>query len=227
MSSGSEGNCAGSSSERINGPFAPFRSRSMLVVVHAGAGYHSTSTESELRAAMRSALQKASASLETCNNPIDAAVEAVRALEDCPLTNAGTGSSMTQAGTVECDACVMDGSSGRFGAVGALTGVKNPVLVAKAVADEYKHMTEQGLMPPLMVVGEGAKKFASQCGIDTESLLTTDRTESQYTKYSKMLLQASGERHEMQKLVSDTVGAICMDKGGAFATAASSGGSWM
>lgn len=42
--------------------------------------------------------------------------------QDSALTNAGTGSSLTINGTVECDASLMDGQSLTFGAVGALPG---------------------------------------------------------------------------------------------------------
>lgn len=43
-------------------------------------------------------------------------------LQDSPLTNAGIGSSLTLSGTVECDACMMDGRSLTLGAVGAVSG---------------------------------------------------------------------------------------------------------
>lgn len=63
------------------------------------------------------------------------ALEAVTAttsvLEDSPLTNAGFGSNLTWDGCVECDACVMDGQSLTWGAIGAVPGVKNPVTLAK------------------------------------------------------------------------------------------------
>ncbi|MCI21821.1 isoaspartyl peptidase/L-asparaginase, partial [Trifolium medium] len=41
---------------------------------------------------------------------------------DDPCTNAGRGSNLTENGSVECDASVMDGKSGAFGAVGAVPG---------------------------------------------------------------------------------------------------------
>lgn len=44
-------------------------------------------------------------------------------LKDDPSTNAGRGSNLTEDGHVECDASLMDGDSGAFGAVGAVPGI--------------------------------------------------------------------------------------------------------
>ena len=52
---------------------------------------------------------------------------------DLPWTNAGMGSNLTVSGTVECDASIMDGHTLQYGAVGAVQGVKNPILVAKSL----------------------------------------------------------------------------------------------
>lgn len=46
-------------------------------------------------------------------------------LKDDPSTNAGRGSNLTEDGHVECDASIMDGDSGAFGAVGAVPGIHN------------------------------------------------------------------------------------------------------
>lgn len=45
-------------------------------------------------------------------------------LKDDPSTNAGRGSNLTEDGHVECDASLMDGDSGAFGAVGAVPGIR-------------------------------------------------------------------------------------------------------
>ena len=79
---------------------------------------------------------------------LDAAVEATIVLENSPLTNAGYGSNLTFDGKVECDASVMDGSTLNFGAVGAISGVKNPVDVAKHLCQQQSVSISHGRIPP-------------------------------------------------------------------------------
>ena len=70
-------------------------------------------------------------------------------MKDSPWTNAGTGSNLTVKGTVECDASIMDGKSLQFGAVGAVAGVKNPILVAdNLLRTQLKGNMSLGRIPP-------------------------------------------------------------------------------
>jgi L-asparaginase/beta-aspartyl-peptidase (threonine type) len=130
-----------------------------------------------------------------------AAVAAVVALEDDPRFNAGTGSILRTDGvTIETDASVMD-SQGRLGAVCCLRDVKNPVLVAQAVADT----------PYWMLAGEGAREFARSNGFEPHILLPEARASH------------AAQRSELQ--ATDTVGAVALDMDGHFAVASSTGGS--
>lgn len=54
-------------------------------------------------------------------------------------------------GKVECDASVMDGHTLRHGAVGAVPGVRNPVLLARQILDAQSHPLPGGLVPPRLV----------------------------------------------------------------------------
>jgi len=87
-------------------------------------------------------------SLRSNGNILDAVVEAVVILEDSPMTNAGFGSNLTLNGTVECDASVMDGSNLQYGAVGAVSGIKNPVLLAKRLCEQQSIKFAYGRIPP-------------------------------------------------------------------------------
>lgn len=100
------------------------------------------------------AVDAALAVLARGGDPIDAVVAGAIVLEDDPRYNAGTGSVVRLDGhTIEMDASVMD-SGGRFGAVAGLVDVKNPVVVARAVADT----------PNRLLAGDGATAFARAIG---------------------------------------------------------------
>lgn len=89
--------------------------------------------------------------VEILNNggtSLEAVTIATAILEDSPITNAGYGSNLTFDGNVECDASVMEGSDLRFGAVGAVSGVKNPVLLAKKLCNQQNEPMELGRIPP-------------------------------------------------------------------------------
>lgn len=86
--------------------------------------------------------------LNTGGSSLEAVTVATAILEDSELTNAGYGSNLTIDGYVECDASVMNGSDLNFGAVGAVSGVKNPVLLAKKICCNQNKPMELGRIPP-------------------------------------------------------------------------------
>lgn len=63
----------------------------------------------------------------------------VRELESDPLFNSGRGSALTEKGTVEMEASIMDGPNRRCGAVSGLTTVKNPISLARLVMEKSPH----------------------------------------------------------------------------------------
>lgn len=96
--------------------------------------------------------------------PVDAAVAGVELVENDPEDmSVGLGGLPNEDGVVELDACVMDGVSGLGGAVGALQNVKNPAQVALKVMRHTDHV---------LLVGEGALRFARAHGFPEENLLT-------------------------------------------------------
>jgi N4-(beta-N-acetylglucosaminyl)-L-asparaginase len=64
---------------------------------------------------------------------------------------------------VELDACCMHGPTRRAGSVGGVRNIKNVSLVSKAVMNHTGHV---------MLVGEGAERFAVALGFPRENLLT-------------------------------------------------------
>ena len=139
----------------------------------------------------------------------DAAQRAVEVLEDDPMYNAGTGASLTADQTLELDACIMEGTSLRAGAVGALPPFKNPIRVARAVMEDGRHV---------FLVGDGAAAFARRAGI-APSTLDAMRTEAALDRWKRHRQGTVGEGW-----AGGTVGAVACDEQGRIAAATSTGG---
>ncbi|CAN6250708.1 unnamed protein product [Urochloa humidicola] len=193
-------------------------SRRFFVALHVGAGFHAPANEKAYRRAMKRACLAAAAVLRKgSGTSLDAVAAAIHVLEDDPITNAGRGSNLTESGHVECDASIMDGSTGSFGAVGAIRGVKNPIQVALHLAKEQiAGSTLLGRIPPMFLVGEGAYKWAKSKGIDllestleADSWLVTENARAQWVKYTTLLVNSkkllehntgSGSEHDSVQL---------------------------
>jgi N4-(beta-N-acetylglucosaminyl)-L-asparaginase len=97
-------------------------------------------------------------------DPLDAAIAGVNIVEDDPKDmTVGYGGVPNEEGVVQLDASVMHGPTGRAGAVASLEGCKNPSKVAKVVMETTDHV---------LLVGPGARHFATMNGFPVEDLLT-------------------------------------------------------
>jgi N4-(beta-N-acetylglucosaminyl)-L-asparaginase len=95
---------------------------------------------------------------------LDAIIAGVNLLElDPDDQSVGLGGLPNEEGVVQLDASCMHGPSRRAGSVGCLEDIATPSLVAKAVMDYTDHV---------MIVGEGARKFALAMGFKPQNLLT-------------------------------------------------------
>ncbi len=102
--------------------------------------------------------------LKSGGDTLDAAIRVVKGPEDDPFDHSvGLGGLPNEEGVVELDACCMHGPTRRAGSVGAVRNIKNVALVAKAVMEHTDHV---------MLVGEGAERFAVAMGFPREKLLT-------------------------------------------------------
>jgi len=102
--------------------------------------------------------------LRAGGSALDAVEAATRVVEANPDDHTvGYGGYPNLLGEVELDASIMDGRTLRGGAVGALKGYKHPISVARKVMEELPHV---------LVVGEGAARFAAEMGFERDDLLT-------------------------------------------------------
>ncbi|XVF22592.1 hypothetical protein REPUB_Repub12eG0184700 [Reevesia pubescens] len=131
-----------------------------------------------------------------------ASLAAIQVLEDDPSTNAGRGSNLTEDGNVECDASLMDGQSGAFGAVPVTEScVPNAIQIAALlVTEQMKSSSLLGRIPPMFLVGEGERiwsKFKDialpETTLEADKWLATPKAKAQWKHYKAMLLGAKAE----------------------------------
>ncbi|XP_041646005.1 threonine aspartase 1 [Cheilinus undulatus] len=212
-----------------------------FVLVHAGAGYHSESKAKEYKHVCKRACQRAVDRLKAGALAVEAVAAALVELEDSSFTNAGMGSNLNLSGEIECDASIMDGKTLHYGAVGALSGIKNPVLVANRLLNEaQKGKLSAGRIPPCFLVGRGAHDWAVSHGIPPcpSEKMTTKFSLSAYKRNKRKMELAekmdTGHNQTKRRRQSsenengseclDTVGAVVVDLEGNVAAAVSSGG---
>ncbi len=191
------------------------------LAIHGGAGtlvkgLMTPEKEAQYKAALNNALEKGYAILENKGSAMDAVEAAVKALEDSPLFNAGKGSVFTNEGTHEMDASIMDGKTLAAGAVSLITGIKNPVSLARDIMEKSDHV---------FLAGEGAMRFAKSLDYSIESPEYFYDT-LRYQQWQEIKDSDSFQLDHSVKKDSKfgTVGAVACDKNGTIAAATSTGG---
>jgi N4-(beta-N-acetylglucosaminyl)-L-asparaginase len=133
-------------------PKQSMRAAALPIIVSAGNGFPY--------------IEAAYQALHGGEDTLDAALRVVRGPEDDPNDDSvGYGGLPNEEGVVELDACCMHGPSRRAGAVGGVHNIKNVSLLAKEVMLHTGHV---------MLIGEGAERFAVARGFKRENLLTED-----------------------------------------------------
>lgn len=169
------------------------------IIVHGGAGPIKDDSLAARLAGCRDAALAGWQILMQGGNALDAVEAAVIALEDDPLFNAGTGSTLNSLGKVEMDAAIMEGATLRAGSVAAISGIKNPIKLARRIMNDGRHV---------MLCGEGALNFAREIGFSEcapEALIVDTERQCWQSKHG-------------------TVGCVAFDKTGKLAVATSTGG---
>jgi len=207
----------------------------MNVIVHGGAG--ATTTDPARR---QRALDGAVRSATATDEPVEAVLAAVRALESDPVFNAGRGSAVQSDGRIRTDAGLMDCETApeaattgngitaadgernprvELGAACSMEGVEHAIDVARVVARETPHV---------LVAGDRARALAGSFGVETDRDLWTAATRERWAaldppESQNSLAHLPWVREQFGG--SDTVGAVATD-GETIVAGTSTGGRW-
>jgi len=181
----------------------------IALIVHGGAGNYPPEQRCSAQEGCRAGLLVGWQLLQNNGSALDAVEAAVRALEDDPQFNAGTGSYLTREGNIEMDAGIMDGEMLRVGSVAGVELIKNPIVLARKVLES----------PHVLLIGRGAQLFALEHGMSlcTREDLLTERTYTRWQQKRVVLMQEPEQKY-------GTVGAVAVDSVGHLAAATSTGG---
>ncbi|HEX3999349.1 MAG TPA: isoaspartyl peptidase/L-asparaginase [Pirellulales bacterium] len=177
------------------------------------------------RIAARAALRE----FASGGSALDAAVAGAQAVEDDPsVMSVGYGGLGNAAGTVQLDACVMEGTTLSCGAVAGLENMCHPAAVARRVMERTPHV---------LLVGEGARLFAVREGFSLENLNTPQsvaewrrrkqkqpRTSARIRQQRQQQQQQNAESKSRDPLTHDTVAVLTCDAEGRLAGACSTSG---
>lgn len=191
------------------------------LAIHGGAGtlikgIMTANKEKEYRNALQEALKTGYSILEKNGAAIDAVEASVKYLEDSPLFNAGKGSVFTANGTHEMDASIMEGKTRDAAAVSLISGIKNPISLARCVMEKSEHV---------FLAGEGAMSFAKENGFTVENPeYFFDELRHKQWQEIKDSGQFQLDHSPKKDHKFGTVGAVACDIYGNLAAATSTGG---
>lgn len=191
------------------------------IAIHGGAGtlvkgMMTPEKEKGYKEALSAALEKGHAVLKEGGTATEAVIQAVVELEDSPLFNAGKGSVFTADGTHEMDAAIMEGRSLNAGAVSLITGIKNPIVLARDVMEKSEHV---------FLAGQGAMQFANSLGYTLEDeTYFYDAFRFQQWQDLKGTDAFQLDHSAKKDAKFGTVGAVACDLHGNLAAATSTGG---
>lgn len=152
----------------------------------------------------QTAVKVAAPLLQAGKPALDAALAGAQAVEDDPKVHsvgfAGLGNAV---GTVQLDACVMDGQTLTCGGVAGLENVRHAAAVARRVMEKTPHV---------LLVGHGAQQFAMQQGFPLETLHTPESI----AEWEKVRPKANRQRQlpGAAKDDHDTVTVLALDRKG-------------
>jgi beta-aspartyl-peptidase (threonine type) len=195
--------------------------KKIALAVHGGAGtlvkgMMTPEKESLYKAVLKSALHKGYLLLESGRSAVEAVEASVKELEDSHLFNAGKGSVFTSEGKHEMDASIMDGKTLNAGAVSLVSGIKNPISLARDVMEKSDHV---------FLASKGAMQFAEKLKYHLEDeKYFYDELRFQQWQEIKCNKDFKLDHSVKKDAKFGTVGAVACDNFGNLAAATSTGG---
>jgi len=185
--------------------------RNLALIAHGGAG--GINYPHRRRQGLIRAVRAGYEILRDGGSSLDAVEKTAIVLEDTTIFNAGTGSYLNLEGEVEMDASIMT-SDLKFGAVGVINNVRNPIAVARMVMEQTDH---------LLLCGENAVRFARLMGLPHYNPMTAEKKRIWQRKKQKRE-SAYFKKIDRSIELYGTIGAVAIDRHGSIAVATSSGG---
>jgi N4-(beta-N-acetylglucosaminyl)-L-asparaginase len=160
----------------------------------------------------KSANEAALAILAKGGSNLDAVEQGIWVVESDPSNHSvGLGGRPNAAGVVQLDACIMSGPGHRGGSVAAIEGIRHPISAARRVMEKTPHV---------MLVGEGARLFALQEGLES----TGEQSREKLEQWHQEQLKKGKPAPERKKDNHDTIALLVLGADGNIAGGCSTSG---
>jgi L-asparaginase/N4-(beta-N-acetylglucosaminyl)-L-asparaginase len=145
---------------------------------------------------------------------LDAVEQGIGLVEsDANNSSVGLGGRPNAAGVVQLDACIMLGPGHRAGSVAALEGIRHPISAARRVMEKTPHV---------MLVGEGARMFALEEGL--ESVAVDSQARHEAWRQERARKKGSAKEQGQDKANHDTIALLILGPDGNLAGGCSTSG---
>ncbi len=147
----------------------------------------------------RLAVDAAAESLDAGESGLDGIEAGIRLIESLGSDGSvGLAGRPNAAGYPQLDACIMDGPSRGAGSVGGMEGIVHPITAARRVMDSSRHV---------MLVGEGARWFALEHGLETVDVSDLDAKKTAWVERERDPEEPAEKGH-------DTITLLMLDGNG-------------
>jgi beta-aspartyl-peptidase (threonine type) len=210
-------------------PYVIAQESKFAIAIHGGAGSSkdgmSPKAVAAIEASMNEALTLGKKILAEGGTSLDAVESVIVFLENDPQFNAGKGAVLNAEGAHELDASIMNGKDLQCGAVAGVSTVKNPIIAARRVMTDTRHV---------LLASAGAEAFADSLGSEViervpNSYFTTPRRAKQQQRMKKRKAELQNSSSQIDSMESKvdrmgTVGCVALDSHGNLAAGTSTGG---